>query len=140
MKKFISFLSACLLALSCIALNASADDSLISNSVLMYPVYRSASYDSLSERFNIPNPSSLPYIYYQLRSNAVCFIFFPDVEFDEGYPKFSGTSEDHASTVNLDVGSLTGTFYYTEIRTDQEPVSVSTYYSADSWVQTSFPA
>ena len=118
MKKVISFLSACLIFISCFAFNASAeDDPLIDPSVSSFPIYYNQSLDKLSESYNV-DLSCYPYIYYKLRSNAVLFVFLPNVNYPDFIPSFSGSSNEHGSSLALDFGSVSGDYYFTIFRTD----------------------
>ena len=78
MKKVFSFLSACLIFISCFAFNASAeDDPLIDPSVANFPVYYNDVCERLSKRYGVSDPSSLDYIYFYYGSNDYQFIIIP---------------------------------------------------------------
>ena len=78
MKKVLSFLSACIIFISCFAFNAFAeDDPLVDPSVANFPVYYNDVCERLSKNYGVSDPSSLDYIYFYYGTNDYQFIIIP---------------------------------------------------------------
>lgn len=85
MKKVLSFLSACLIFISCFAFNASADDTLFPDAAANFPVLYHDTCENLSNSLGISDISSYDYIYFYTDPTNYRFIFIsPDVSLDDG--------------------------------------------------------
>lgn len=112
MKKVLSFLSACLIFISCFAFNASAEEPIIDTPVANFPVYYANCrnvYDQYikDQSFNGFSFDSLKYVY-TYGSYGKFYFFPPDISFEVGFPRvnqygyldFGSFDQDYSTSLN----------------------------------------